>query len=114
MVGEIVLCFLAALGGAGLLWLLGGRLLLPWRPGVCWVIAARGKGETLEHTLRGVLWLRRGELCPRAVLIADCGLDPEGAALAAALAEEHQGVCLVPGHRLGAKVERLLSGPEEP
>ena len=43
----------------------------------------------LEQTVKGLLWLRRSGLWRGEVVIEDCGLDEDGAALARALAEEN-------------------------
>ena len=77
---------LAVFGMACLVWLAYGWLLLPGDCPVEAVIAASGSGEGLEHTVRGLLWLRKNRLWCGRIVIRDAGLDPEGLALAAALA----------------------------
>ena len=92
---EIVQFFailLAAFGLAGLGWLALGTLLLPGRCAARFVVSAQGGGEGLEQTVKGLLWLRRTGLWRGRIVIEDCGLDEDGAALARALAEEN-GVC---------------------
>ena len=80
---------LAAFGLVSLGWLAVGALLLP---GVCparMVVAARGDGSGLEQTVKALLWLRRTGLWWGEVVIEDCGLDADGAALANALAQRN-------------------------
>ena len=85
----LLAALLAAFGLVGLGWLALGALLLP---GVCparMVVDAQGDGGGLEQTVKGLLWLRRSGLWRGEVVIEDCGLDGDGAALARALAEEN-------------------------
>ena len=92
---EIIPFFLilpAALGLVGLGWLALGALLLPGRCAVRLVVPARGGGEGLEQTVKGLLWLRRSGLWRGGIVIEDCGLDEDGAALARTLAKT-RGVC---------------------
>ena len=81
---------LAAFGLVSLGWLAAGWLLRP--AGGCparMVVSARGAGEGLEQTVKALLWLRRTGLWRGELVIEDCGLDRDGAALARALAEEN-------------------------
>lgn len=89
------------LAGAGLFifgWLLLGRLLAPiGAKGPVWaVLPAAGDGQTLEHDLRGLLWLRASGMACLRVVIADCGLDRQGRELAALLARREEDVALCP------------------
>ena len=83
---------LAAFGLVSLGWLALGALLLPGRCAVRLVIPARDRGEGLEQTVKGLLWLRHMGLWQGGIVIEDCGLDEDGAALARTLAEKN-GVC---------------------
>ena len=83
---------LAAFGLVSLVWLALGALLLPGRCAVRLVIPARGGGEGLEQTVKGLLWLRNTGLWRGGIVIEDRGLDEGGAALARTLAEKN-GVC---------------------
>ncbi len=92
---EMGLSLLAVLGLMSLLWLCLGHLLTP--AGGCRVLAVlpgRGDGEDLEQAVKGLLWLREGGLLEGRVLIADCGLDPAGKAIAMALCAQEPGVGL--------------------
>lgn len=85
------------LAGAGLFifgWLLLGRLLAPIgaKGPVIAVLPAAGAGEALEHDLRGLLWLRGSGMACLRVIIADCGLNEEGRALARLLARREEDV----------------------
>ena len=89
---EIIQFFavlLAAVGLVSLGWLALGALLLPGRCDARLTVSARGGGEGLEQTVKGLLWLRRTGLLRGEVIIEDCGLDRDGLALARALAEQH-------------------------
>ena len=86
---EIVQFFailLAAFGLVSLGWLALGALLLPGDCDTRLTVSARGGGEGLEQTVRGLLWLRRTGLWRGEVVIEDCGLNGDGLALARALA----------------------------
>ena len=67
-------------------WLATGRILLPGSCPVRAAIMASGCGDGLEHTVRGLLWLRRAGLWRGTVVIEDCGLNREGILLARVLA----------------------------
>ena len=89
---EIVQFFailLAAFGLVSLSWLALGALLLPGRCTSRFVVSARGGGESLEQTVKGLLWLRRTGLWRGELVIENRGLDEGGAALARALAEKN-------------------------
>ena len=89
---QFLAILLAAFGLVSLGWLTLGALLLPGRCAARFVVSARDGGEGLEQTVKGLLWLRRAGLWRGGIVIEDCGLDGDGAALARALAEE-SGVC---------------------
>ena len=75
MVIQITLCVLLILGFAWLLWMLSGALLTPVRSGrdtrITLVVQARGDAPELEN-----------------ILLVDCGLTEEAAALAERLARQ--------------------------
>ncbi|MCI2106391.1 MAG: hypothetical protein LKK00_06665 [Intestinimonas sp.] len=99
---QIVLSLLAVFGLFSLGWLLFGRLLAPsvWTSPVFAVIPARGNGVSLEQTVKGLLWLRAGNLQRYTILIADYGLDAEGRTVADLLAADHPGVAVCDGFDL--------------
>ncbi|MPN18277.1 hypothetical protein SDC9_165637 [bioreactor metagenome] len=99
---QIILSLLAVFGLFCLGWLLFGRLLAPsgWTSPVFAVIPARGNGVSLEQTVKGLLWLRAGDLRRYTILIADCGLDADGRAVADFLAADHPGVAVCQGFTL--------------
>ena len=99
-----ILALLSALGLLGLGWLLLGRLLTPGLGDgpVYTVTPASGTGDGLEHTVKGLLWLRKNGLLQGTIVIADGGLDPAGKAVAAALLADATGVVLCPAGQLGA------------
>ena len=108
---EILQVLLALLTAAGLLalgWVLFGRLVTPvgGRDGgpVYAVVPASGDGAHLEQDVKGLLWLRGGELARFTIVIADNGLDESGRAVAAALLTDATGVVVCPGDRLGAYI----------
>ena len=99
-----ILALLSALGLLGLGWLLLGRLLTPGLGDgpVYTVTPASGTGDGLEHTVKGLLWLRKNGLLQGTIVIADGGLDPTGKAVAAALLADATDVVLCPAGQLGA------------
>lgn len=79
---------LAVFGMACLVWLAYGWLLLPGSCPIQAVVLADGGGEGLEHTVKGLLWLRRTGLWHGSVTIRDAGLNPDGLILARTLARQ--------------------------
>ena len=75
-------------GLACLLWVGLGRLLLPCSCAVRASVMGRGRGEGLEQTVKGLLWLRQSGLWRGVVVIENGGLNPEGMALAETLARQ--------------------------
>ncbi len=104
MMTQALLALLAALGLLALGWVLFGKLVTPVGDGgpVYAVVPASGGGEHLEQDVKGLLWLRGGELARFTIVIADNGLDGAGRAVASALLAGSTGVVLCPGDRLGA------------
>ena len=102
---QVLLALLAAVGLLALGWLTFGRLLTPVGGGgggpVYAVVPASGDGAHLEQDVKGLLWLRGGELARFTIVIADGGLDGTGRAVAAALLARGQGIVLCPAERLG-------------
>jgi len=85
---EFFRLLLMAFGVVCLLWAALGRLLLP---GVCpvrMVVVGTGKGDGLEQTVKGLLWLRGVGLWRGVVVIENRGLDPAGVLLARTLARQ--------------------------
>ena len=86
-----------------------GRLLTPVGGGgggpVYAVVPASGDGAHLEQDVKGLLWLRGGELARFTIVIADGGLDGTGRAVAAALLARGQGIVLCPAERLGGDIK---------
>lgn len=85
---RFIAVLLAAFGMVSLGWLALGALLLPGGCPARMVISAKGDGGGLEQAVKGALWLRRTGLWRGEVVIEDCGLDADGAALARALAQD--------------------------
>ena len=93
---EMALSLLAVLGLLSLGWLLFGRVLTPGplaSPAFA-VVPAEGDGCALEQTVKGLLWLRAGEVRRYTVVIADAGLDSDGVAIAQRLAQREPGIVL--------------------
>ena len=85
---QVLLALLAAVGLLALGWL-----------------TASGDGAHLEQDVKGLLWLRGGELARFTIVIADGGLDGTGRAVAAALLARGQGIVLCPAERLGEYIK---------
>ena len=92
MVIQITLCVLLILGFAWLLCMLACALLPPVRSAtdtpIPLVVQARGDAPELENLLRGALWLRESGTAAADILLVDCGLTEEAAALAERLARQ--------------------------
>lgn len=101
---QAALSLLAAAGLLALGWVLFGKLVTPvgGQGGPVYaVVPASGDGEHLEQDVKGLLWLRGGDLARFTIVIADGGLSPAGRAAAAALLKSATGVVLCPAGRLG-------------
>jgi len=46
------------------------------------IVSIRNSAQGLEQTLEGLIWLRDNGVLEGQILIADCGVDEEGLALA--------------------------------
>lgn len=92
---EVFVALLAVWGMVSLGWLVLGRLVMPQEPEE-WlsVLPARGDGETLEQSVRGLIWLRCAGVATGTIVILDQGLSPEGERLAQALCRKEPGVVL--------------------
>ena len=80
---ECILTVLSALGLAALGGWLLGRLLCPIpAKGVRTLVQGVGDGETLEQTVRGLIWLRSLGLFSCSIEIVDGGLSAQGREIA--------------------------------
>ena len=110
MGGAILLGTLLAAGLLAALWALTARCLLPVRAGeVFFVLTGCGDGEALERQCRAYLLLKHAGVLRRPLLLADCGLNPAGRALAERLAHLDDDVLLCTAEALPAL---LGAGPE--
>lgn len=104
---EVILSLLAVVGLLSLSWLLLGHILTPAGNGeTVSLVPGQGDGEDLEQAVRGLLWLRGGGLLTGSVVIVDCGLSPEGRAIAAALCVRELGVEVWPLSQLSVYIKR--------
>ncbi len=85
---DLIAIALIAFGVACLLWLTLGRLLLPTVCDIRAIVPCDGSGDGLEHTVRGLVWLRRSGLWRGVVVIRDVGLNRDGLELAQRLAAQ--------------------------
>lgn len=103
---EVILALLAVAGLMSLSWLLMGHILTPaGGTGTVSLIPGTGDGETLEQSVRGLLWLQGGGLLGGRVLIVDCGLTPAGRAVAAALCIREPGLEICPASELSVYIK---------
>ncbi|MCD8145922.1 MAG: hypothetical protein LUD84_01370 [Clostridiales bacterium] len=90
---TVILAALAAVGLGAVLWLLLGVCLMPVGTEgtlrVC--LLASGAGAEVEHTLRGLKWLRTAGLLRAGVDIVDTGLNGEGRAQVKHLLRQYPG-----------------------
>lgn len=105
------------LAGAGLFmlgWLALGRLLAPLgiKAPLLAVLPADGDGETLEHDVRSLLWLRENAMTRLVVVIADCGLSQEGRCTASLLARREEHVLLCPAAEVADLIDPRTGSPK--
>jgi len=84
---QITIALLAGLVLFGAFWTLLGKLRTPVRgargtTSVHTVLSVRDGAEGLEQTIEGLMWLEQNGTIEGQILIADCGLNPEGLELA--------------------------------
>ncbi len=104
---EVILALLSVAGLMSLSWLLMGHILTPaGSERTVSLVPGTGDGETLEQSVRGLLWLRGGGLLAGNVLIVDCGLTPAGKAIAAALCLREPGVECCPASELSVYIKQ--------
>ncbi len=82
MIGDMILCLLAACGVAMVLWCMIGWALFPCKGRRVILLYAADDAEALEQTLRAQRWLRKSGLLRGRTIVVDCGLTPQGAARA--------------------------------
>lgn len=105
---EVILSLLAVVGLLSLSWLLLGHILTPAGNGeTVSLVAGKGDGETLEQSVRGLLWLRGGGLLTGSVVIVDCGLTSTGRAVAAALCLREPGIEICPLSELSVYIKQM-------
>lgn len=83
-----ILGVLAAFGLLALCWLLLGRMLLPIPLALTVSLTGCGDGESLEHGVKALHWLRRTGLWRGEILIIDGGMSPQGLEVARRLVED--------------------------
>ena len=84
---QSIITLLAAAGLFGGLWALWGKLRTPVRgmrgtTTVHTILSVRDGAEGLEQTIEGLMWLVKNGTIEGQILIADCGMNEEGRALA--------------------------------
>lgn len=79
---TVILAVLCAFGVLFLCWMIIGAFILPVGSAetlrVC--VLASGNGESVEHTLKGLDWLRRAGILRAGVDVIDAGLNGAGRA----------------------------------
>ena len=104
---EVILALLAVAGLMSLSWLLMGRILTPvGSEETVSLVPGTGDGETLEQSVRGLLWLRGGGMLAGNILMVDCGLTQTGRAVAAALCLREPGMESCPASELSVYIKR--------
>ena len=83
---QIMIGLAAASVIFGVIWFVYGSLRTPVRcgrgTGINTVVSVKDSAEGLEQALDGLIWLRENGILHSQILIADCGMDEEGRALA--------------------------------
>ncbi|NCE65273.1 hypothetical protein D1159_11965 [Pseudoflavonifractor sp. 524-17] len=110
---QACVALLAATGLLTLAWLCFGKLLCPRAGGkeggpVYAVLPVRGDAATLEHDVRGLVWLRGSDSAKFTIVIADAGLNDQGRSIAHALLIRHGGMALCSAERLGEYIREAI------
>lgn len=102
MLGWMIGCFFAACGVLLLLWCAAGRLLQPvLRQTALTLLPVRADAGALEQAVRAWRQLADGGLSTQRLLVVDCGLTPDGRALAERLCAQDARLALCTAEKLG-------------
>ena len=109
MLGWMIGCFFAACGVLLLLWCAAGRLLQPvLRQTALTLLPVRADAGALEQAVRAWRQLADGGLSTQRLLVVDCGLTPDGRALAERLCAQDARLALCTAEKLEIIVRRGL------
>lgn len=101
MLGWMIGCFFAACGVLLLLWCAAGRLLRPvLRQTALTLLPVRADAGALEQAVRAWRQLADGGLSTQRLLVVDCGLTPDGRALAERLCAQDGRLALCTAEKL--------------
>lgn len=101
MLGWMIGCFFAACGVLLLLWCAAGRLLQPvLRQTALTLLPVRGDAGVLEQAARAWRQLADSGLSTRQLLVVDCGLTPDGRALAEKICAQDARIALCAAEEL--------------
>ncbi len=101
MLLEIVICTLCAGGVLLLVWLLIGAFLLPIQDRELWIVLpAKQDAARLEQQVHACRYLQQTGFLHAELVVADCGMSPEGRARADALQQVTQ-LTICPAEALG-------------
>ena len=101
MLGWMIGCFFAACGVLLLLWCAAGRLLQPvLRQTALTLLPVRADAGALEQAVRAWRQLADGGLSTQRLLVVDCGLTPDGRALAERLCAQDARLALCTAEKL--------------
>lgn len=101
MLGWMIGCFFAACGVLLLLWCAAGRLLQPvLRQTALTLLPVRADAGALEQAVRAWRQLADSGLSTQRLLVVDCGLTPDGRALAERLCAQDARLALCTAEKL--------------
>lgn len=101
MVFEILIAILSICGVILLLWCITGCFLRPFGGNSLKMLyPVSGDAQELEHSIRGILWLREVGLTSGCVYLFDAGLSESGTAIVQAICEKWEFLTLLPEERL--------------
>ena len=113
MIGQTVLCVLAACGLVTVLWVFLGARLLPLRPrrgAVALLWRAEGGEAAFRRTYEALSWLRETGLGPQEIIFWDAGLSANARAAAEMIARSNAGVRLADGSQTLETVQERTHG----
>ena len=102
---QIIFALAVATALFGIAWFIFGKLRMPIRSvqgvAVHTVLSVRGGALGLEQAIEGLIWLEQSGTIKGQILIADCGLDEEGQALAYLVTKKHENIAICKAEDIG-------------
>jgi hypothetical protein len=104
IVAQVAIAILACVGVFGIVYSVRRALILPLGEGekITAVLCVQDGAPMLEHTVKGLVWLRKNYGINLYILIADEGLNEEGERIAKLLTQENENTAFLKTYGMGS------------